>query len=127
EGAAILGRLRLRQEMNKGFAKKASRTASPVVYRFPDFGIHHLDHGANERPGRIVLAAVAPGIAHILDLGFVEVGEFVLLSLGTEAQLIHVIDDFPEVVSAGDLVLDLPENLADLVFDGIRTAGLLLE
>src|SRR4051812_10184017 len=110
--------------MNEGFAKKPRGSACSVVYRFSDLGIHYLDHGADERPRRVVLAAIAPGVAHVLDFGFVEMGEFVLLGLGTEAQLIHVIDYFSKVVPAGDLVLDLPENLADLVFDGIRSAGL---
>jgi DNA invertase Pin-like site-specific DNA recombinase len=42
---------------------------------------------------RDVLAAVAPGIAHIPDLGFIQVREFVLLGLRAEPQFIDVIDD----------------------------------
>ena len=38
--------------------------------------------GANERAGSVILAAVASGIAHVLDLGFVEVREFVLIPIG---------------------------------------------
>jgi hypothetical protein len=54
-------------------------------------------------------------------------GQFVLLGLRAEAQLVDVVNDFAQVVAALNLVLDLPENLADLVFDGVRAAGLLLE
>jgi hypothetical protein len=38
-----------------------------------------------------------------------------------------VVDDLAEVVAALDLVADLAENFADLVFDGVRAAGALLE
>jgi len=44
----------------------------------------------------------------------------VLLGLGAELQAIDQIDDLAQVVAAGDLVADLPEDLADLysiVFD----------
>ena len=95
--------------------------------RSPICGLHDLHHGADERARRVVLAAVAPGVAHVLDLGFVEVRELVLLGLRAEAQLVDVVDDLAQVVAALDLVLDLAEDLADLVFDGVRPAGLLLE
>jgi hypothetical protein len=38
-----------------------------------------------------------------------------------------VIDDLAEIVAARNLVSDLSENLPDLVFDGVRPAGLLRE
>ena len=46
-----------------------------------DLGFDYLDNGANERTRGVVLAAVSSGVAHVLDLGFVEVGQFVLLGL----------------------------------------------
>ena len=46
-----------------------------------------------------------------------------LLGLGAEAQLVDVVDDLAEVVAAGDLVFQLTEDLADLVFDGVRAGG----
>jgi hypothetical protein len=54
-------------------------------------------------------------------------GEFVLLLLRAEAQLIDMVDDLAQVVAALDLVFDLAKDLADLVLDGVRPAGLLLE
>ena len=95
--------------------------------RSPIFGLHDLDDGADERARGVVLAAVAPGVAHVLDLGFVEVRQLVLLGLRAEAQLVDVVDDLAQVVAALDLVFDLAEDFADLVFDGVRPAGLLLE
>ena len=50
-----------------------------------------------------------------------------LLCLRAEAQLIDVVNDFPQVVPALYLVLDLAKNLTDFVFDGVRASGLLLE
>ena len=50
-----------------------------------------------------------------------------LLGLGAEAQVVDVVDDLAHVVAALDLVLDLAEDLADLVLDRVRPAGLLLE
>ena len=95
--------------------------------RLADLGLHDLDDGADERARRVILAAVAPGVAHVLDLGFVEVRQLVLLGLRAEAQFVDVVDDLAQVVAALDLVLDLAEDLADLVFDGVRPGGLLLE
>ena len=50
-----------------------------------------------------------------------------LLGLGAEAQGVDLVDDLAHVVAALDLVLDLAEDLADLVLDRVRPAGLGLE
>ena len=50
-----------------------------------------------------------------------------LLGLGLEAEFVDVVDDLTQVVATLDAVLYLAENLADLVFDGVWAAGLLLE
>ena len=50
-----------------------------------------------------------------------------LLGLRAEAQFVDVVDDLAQGVAALNLVLDLAEYLADLVFDGVRAGGLLLE
>jgi hypothetical protein len=42
-------------------------------------------------------------------------------------QFFDVVDDLAQVVAAADLIFDLAEDFADLVFDGVRPAGLLLE
>ncbi|RFC34709.1 MAG: hypothetical protein DID90_2727554689 [Candidatus Nitrotoga sp. LAW] len=50
-----------------------------------------------------------------------------LFGLRAEAQFVDVVDDLAQVVAAVNLVLDLAENFADLIFEGIRPAGLLLK
>src|SRR6202022_4233012 len=98
-----------------------------IIDTLADLGLHDLDDGADERARSVVLAAVAPGVAHVPDLGFVEVRELVLLGLRAKVQTIDVVDDLAHVVAALDLVLDLAEDLPDLVFDRVRPAGPLLE
>ena len=50
-----------------------------------------------------------------------------LLDLRAELQFVDVVDDLAQVVAAVDLVLDLTEDLADLVLDGVRPSRPLLE
>lgn len=111
----------------EGLAQEPCRPHRWIVDALADLGLDHLDDGPDEGPGGVVLAAVAPGIAHVLDLGFIQVGEFVLLVLGLEPEFVHQVDDLPEVVATLDAVLDLPKDFPDFVFDGVRPAGLLLE
>ena len=49
--------------------------------RSPMLRLHDLHDGANQRARSVILAAVAPGVAHVAYLGFVEVAELVLLGL----------------------------------------------
>jgi len=51
----------------------------------------------------------------------------VLLALRPEAQFVDMVDDFAQVVTAVNFVLDLGEYLADLVLDGVRANGPQLE
>ena len=110
-----------------GFAQKAGRAAGAVVDALADLRVDDPDHGADQRAGGVVLAAVAPGVAHALDLLFIEHRQLVLLDLGAEAQPVHVVDDVAKGVAAADLVLDLAKDLSDLVFDGVGAGGALLE
>jgi len=50
-----------------------------------------------------------------------------LFRLGAESQFVDVVEDLAEVVAAGDLVSDLAEDFADLVFNGVRPAAFLFE
>jgi hypothetical protein len=111
----------------EGFAEEAGGAAGAIVDAFADAGLDDLNDRADERARRVVFAAIAPGIAHVADLGFVEVGEFVLFGLRAEVQLVDMVDDFAQVVAALNLVFDLAEDFADFVFDGIGTGGALLE
>jgi hypothetical protein len=51
----------------------------------------------------------------------------VLLGLRAEAQLIDLLNDIAQVVAALNPVVNLAEDFADLVFNRVRPAGLLLE
>jgi hypothetical protein len=53
--------------------------------------------------------------------------QFVLLGLRPEPEFVDVVDDLAQVVAALNPVLDLPEDLPNLVFDGVRAGGPLLE
>ena len=55
-------------------AQEAGGAAGAVVDAFADLGVDDADHGADERTGRVVFAAVAAGVAHVADFGFVEMG-----------------------------------------------------
>ncbi len=74
ERLEIRGRqLLLRFEVIKRLAQEAGRTAGPVVNPLADLRLDDLHHGANQRARRVILAPVAAGVAHVLDLGFVQV------------------------------------------------------
>ena len=117
----------LRVQVVKGLAQKAGRAAGAVVDALADLRAQHRDHGADQRARGVVLAAVAPGIAHIPDLGLVQMTQLVLLGLRAKAQLVHPFDHIAQGVVALQPVLDLAEDLANLVFDGVGAAGALLE
>ncbi len=114
-------------EVIEGFAEETGRADGGVADGLAEPGRGDGDDGANERARGVILAAVAPGVAHVFDLGFVEVRELVLLGLGLEAEFVNVVDDLAQVVAALDAVLNLAEDFANLVFDGVRAGGLGLE
>src|SRR5437879_9367882 len=86
--------------------EEARRAARAVVDAVANLRLHDLDDGADERARGVILAAVAPGIAHALDFLLVELGQLVLLGLGAEPQLVNVVDDLAQIVAAGNLVLN---------------------
>ena len=95
--------------------------------RSPILGWIHPDHGADQRARGAALSAAAPGVTHAPDFFFVEDGKLVFFGLQAKAQFVVVVDDAAQRVAAANLVLDLTKNLANLVFDGVRPAGTLLE
>jgi hypothetical protein len=69
------------REIIERLAQKACRAAGAVVNALSNFGLDHLDHGANERPWSVIFAAVAPRVAHVAKPGLVEIRQFMLLLL----------------------------------------------
>jgi len=110
-----------------GFTEKPGGTHRAVVDAVVDLWLHHLYHGSDERARRVIFAAIAAGIAHVLDLGFVKVGKLVLFLLRAEAQPVHQLQRVAQGIAALELVFDLPKNLTDFVFDGVRAGGALFE
>jgi len=93
------------------YEAEACRPDSPVIDPLADFRLHYLHDGANKRTRRVILPTVPARVTHILDLGFVKLGELVLFSLRPEAQFVDVVDDVAQAVAAMDL---LAEDFADL-------------
>ncbi|RFC34710.1 MAG: hypothetical protein DID90_2727554690 [Candidatus Nitrotoga sp. LAW] len=67
------GKAGLGLEVIERFAQEARRATGAVVDALADCWLHHLHHGANQRPRGVVLAAVPARVAHVLDLGFIQV------------------------------------------------------
>ena len=124
-GGGALGILRL--QVIEGLTQKARRSDGGITNGLAEPGRGDFDDGADERARGVVLTAVAPGVAHILDLRFVEMRELVLLGLGCKAEFVDVVDDLAEIVAALNAVLNLAEDFTDLISDGVRAGGLLLE
>jgi len=78
-----------------GFAEEPTGAGSAIVNRFSNLGTSHRNHGPNEWARGVVLATVATSVAHVFDLGLVEVGELVLVLAGEEWQGVGVVEDFP--------------------------------
>ena len=99
----------LRTQVVKGLAKEAGRADGAITDALPDMRLDHFDNGTYERAWRVILTAVAPGVAHVPDFGFVEVRQLVFFGLRAEAQLVNMIDDLAEVVTARILFLISPK------------------
>lgn len=128
EGFNVLGTEFFRRaEVVEGLAEEARGTDGSVVDAVSDGWGNYLDDGANEGTRGVVLTAVPACVAHVLNLALVEVAHFVLFGASLELELVHKVDDFPEVITGLELVLELAEDLPDLVFDGVRAFGVLLE
>ena len=127
QGLGIAGALDALAHVGKGLAQEARRATGRVIDRLANFGVHDLDDGADEGTGRVVLAAVAPGIAHLGNLGLIEDGHLVLVLGALETELVDEVDDLAQVVARGNLVLQLGKNLTYLVFQRLGTGGRVLE
>ena len=109
-----------RQHLPVSLHQEPRRPAGPVINGFADLWVNHLEHRANERARRVIFAPVAPRIAHPLDAALIEIGQLVLGLLGVELELIHNFQHVAQRIARPELVGDLREDFADLIFDGVR-------
>ena len=103
-------------EVVEGLAEEAGGAAGAVVDRLAELRIDHGDHGADERARGVVFAAVAPGVAHVLDLRLVEVGELVLLLLGAEAELVDEVEDVAQGVAGLWILLRISPKISPILY-----------
>jgi hypothetical protein len=68
----LRGQVLLFVEVFIRLAQESRGADRAIVDALADAGLHDLDDGADERAGSVILAAVASGVAHVPDLGFVE-------------------------------------------------------
>jgi hypothetical protein len=110
-------------EILKGFAEEPGRACRAVIDSFPDLRLHHLDDGLDQRARGVVFAAVASGVAHVLDLVLIEAGHFMLFRMGAKFQLINALNHVSQVVATLNLVFDLAEDFADFILNRVRPFG----
>lgn len=101
-------------EVVVGLAEESGRADGAVVDLLTEFRPDGLNDDADERAGRVVLAAVAAGVDHVFDLAE-DLADFVFDGLGGGSRLIElleireegVVDEVGEVVGAhGFFVVD---------------------
>ena len=127
QGLVVGSALHLLVHVGERLAEETSRPTGRVIHRFANLGVNHSDDGADERTGRVVLASVAPGVAHLGNLALVEQGHFVLVFGGLEVQLVDEVDDLAQVVARGDFVAQFGKNLSNLILQGLGTRCRLLK
>ena len=130
EGVVLESRYLTRRELRLilgqviiGLDEEAGAPASTIIDGLTDPWRDHSDDGLDEWSWGVVLSPVATGIAHVLDLGLVEMRELVLLLVETEVHGVDDIQDLTQFVAARDLVLELGEDLPDLVLDRVGILG----
>ena len=100
-------------------AGEAAAARGTVVERLAYLWLQHADDRADERAGGVVLATVAPRVAHLPQALLIECRHLVLVVGRLEVEFIDLLNDAAQRVAARQLVGDLGEDDADLVFDGV--------
>lgn len=82
-------------------------------------GVNHLYDGSDERTRGVILATIAPGIAHFLYFALVEVAHLVLLGMCAKAQLIYQINHSTQVVAILHPVFEFAKYFANLILNRV--------
>ena len=97
-------------------AEETCRTTGWIHHRLADVWVHHLHDGTDKRARSVIFAAVASGVAHALNLALVEHCHLMLVVSRLEVERVYLVYYLTKVVAALNLVAQLGENLANLIF-----------
>jgi hypothetical protein len=112
---SVLDRLALPLQMRVRLYEEATRPARRVQHALPELRVHNLHHEAHHGPGRVELARVAGGVAHLLEHRLVEVPEGVDLGRRAKVDGVDLVDDVPQEVAVDHPVHRSPEHGRDHV------------
>lgn len=98
-GAAVAGLL---LQILESLAQEASGAARAIIDGFAQRGGQNTNHHLDKRAGRVVLAAIAPGIAHGLQALLIKHGKLVPRGFRLEDQWLNEVDDLTDKVAIGE-------------------------
>lgn len=113
-----------RCEVVVGLDQEPSGAAGGIEHGFAKLGIRDVDHELHHRTGRVELAAVAGGIAHLPQHVLVETAEGVHFFAGGEVNVGDFVDDVPQEVAGLHPVRDALEHVGDHVLPTASGLGL---
>ena len=118
---------RLIAHVGVALADEAGRAAGAVVKLLADFRVEQANHHANQGTRRVVLSAVASGIAHLAEPRLVGDAHLVAVGLRLELERLHEVDDLAQQIAVREAAVQLLEDRADAVLDRIRPLGVFFQ
>ena len=110
---AVLDRLALLLQVLERLDEKAAGAAGWVEDHFAELGVHDFHHEADDGAGRVELAGIAGGVAHLLEHGLVEMAEGVDLVAAGEVDAADLIDHVAQQITVDHPVDRAFENRGD--------------
>src|SRR5262249_41288103 len=108
EGSAIRHRLALLGEGGVRLDEETCRAACRLEYDLAQPRVRYRNHEANHRSGRVELAVLACGVAHLAEHRFVQVTERKQFLLSEEVDVADLVDYIPQQIArehpAGDVL-----------------------
>ena len=100
-------------------ADEPRRSACVVVELLAELRVEDTDHHADQRTRRVVLPAVASGVAHFAKTALVEDAQLVAVLVGLELERLDEVDHLAQRVAAREAARQFREDATDAVLDGI--------
>ena len=97
--------------------EKATRATCTVVECLAKLGIEDANHRANERTRRVVLPAVASGVAHLAKTRFVEDAHLVAILVRLELEGLNEVDYLAQSVAARETAGEFAEDAANSILN----------